>query len=213
MSVLWPWRLSSGPLAQLAFTEPRDRFVIPRPRSSHVDEVPQAPDFPGKGGPRKPVASDAVDLGAAMELALDEAALAAAHDDVPVGAVVLRDGEVIAQRHNERERTGDPTAHAELLALRDAAEEVGSWRLEGTTLVVTLEPCPMCAGALVAARVDQVVFGVADPKTGACGSLYNLAVDPRLNHEVKVVSGVRAEEAALLLTGFFEERRGAGQAD
>jgi tRNA(adenine34) deaminase len=154
-----------------------------------------------------------VDLDAAMELALDEAALAVAHGDVPVGAVVLRDGEVIAQRHNERERTGDPTAHAELLALRDAAEVVGSWRLEGTTLVVTLEPCPMCAGALVAARLDQVVFGATDPKTGACGSLYNLAVDPRLNHEVEVVSGVRAEEAALLLTGFFEERRDAGQAD
>jgi tRNA(adenine34) deaminase len=149
-----------------------------------------------------------VDLDAAMELALDEAALAVTHDDVPVGAVVLRDGEVIAQRHNERERTGDPTAHAELLALRDAAEVVGSWRLEGTTLVVTLEPCTMCAGALVAARVDQVVFGAADPKAGACGSLYNLAVDPRLNHEVGVVSGVRAGEAALLLTGFFEERRG-----
>jgi tRNA(adenine34) deaminase len=150
-----------------------------------------------------------VDLDAAMELALDEAALAVTHDDVPVGAVVLRDGEVIAQRHNERERTGDPTAHAELLALRDAAEVVGSWRLEGTTLVVTLEPCPMCAGALVAARVDQVVFGAADPKAGSCGSLYNLAADPRLNHEVEVVSGVRADEAAMLLTGFFEERRGA----
>src|SRR5919106_607799 len=114
-----------------------------------------------------------------MELALDEAALAVTHNDVPVGAV----------------------------ALRDAAEVVGSWRLEGTTLIVTLEPCPMCAGALVAARVDQVVFGAADPKAGACGSLYNLAVDPRLNHEVEVVSGVRADEAAALLTGFFEERR------
>jgi tRNA(adenine34) deaminase len=148
-----------------------------------------------------------VDLDAAMELALDEAALAVTHDDVPVGAVVLRDGEVIAQRHNERERAADPTAHAEVLALRDAAEVVGSWRLEGTTLVVTLEPCPMCAGAAVAARVDQLVFGAADPRAGACGSLYNLAVDPRLNHEVGVVSGVRADEAAALLTGFFEERR------
>ena len=165
--------------------------------------------FLGECRSPQPVASDAVDLEAAMELALDEAALAVTHDDVPVGAVVLRDGEVIAQRHNERERTGDPTAHAELLALRDAAEVVGSWRLDGTTLVVTLEPCPMCAGALVAARVDQVVFGAADPKAGACGSLYNLAVDPRLNHEVEVVSGVRADEAAMLLTGFFEERRGA----
>jgi len=149
-----------------------------------------------------------VDLDAAMGLALDEAAAAAAHGDVPVGAIVLRDGEVIATRHNERERTGDPTAHAELLALRDAATVVGSWRLDGTTLVVTLEPCPMCAGALVAARVDRVVFGAADPKAGACGSLYNLCVDPRLNHEVDVVPGVRAAEAAALLTGFFGERRG-----
>jgi tRNA(adenine34) deaminase len=149
-----------------------------------------------------------VDLDAAMGLALEEATAATAHGDVPVGAVVLRDGEVIAQRHNERELTGDPSAHAEILALRDAAVVVGSWRLSGTTLVVTLEPCPMCAGALVAARVDQVVFGAADPKAGACGSLYNLCVDPRLNHELEVVPAVRAEEAAALLTGFFGERRG-----
>jgi tRNA(adenine34) deaminase len=148
-----------------------------------------------------------VDLDAAMGLALEEATAATAHGDVPVGAVVLRDGEVIAQRHNERELTGDPSAHAEILALRDAAVVVGSWRLSGTTLVVTLEPCPMCAGALVAARVDQVVFGAADPKAGACGSLYNLCVDPRLNHEVEVVPGVRAEESAALLTGFFGDRR------
>jgi tRNA(adenine34) deaminase len=149
-----------------------------------------------------------VDLDAAMGLALDEAAAAVRHADVPVGAVVLRDGEVIASRHNERERSGDPTAHAEILALRDAAEVVGSWRLEGTTLVVTLEPCPMCAGALVAARVDAVVFGAADPKAGACGSLYNLCVDPRLNHEVEVVAGVRADDAAALLADFFRQRRG-----
>ena len=142
-----------------------------------------------------------------MGLALDEGATAVLHGDVPVGAVVLRDGEVIAQRHNERERTGDPTAHAEILALRDAAEVVGSWRLEGTTLVVTVEPCPMCAGALVAARVDHVVFGAADPKAGACGSLYNLCADPRLNHEVGVTAGLRAEEASALITGFFEELR------
>jgi tRNA(adenine34) deaminase len=148
-----------------------------------------------------------VDLDAAMGLALDEAAAATRHGDVPVGAVVLRDGEVIASRHNERERSGDPTAHAEVLALRDAAEVVGSWRLEGTTLVVTLEPCPMCAGALVAARVDAVVFGAADPKAGACGSLYNLCADPRLNHEADVVAGVRADEAAALLAGFFQRRR------
>jgi tRNA(adenine34) deaminase len=155
-----------------------------------------------------PVASPSVDLDAAMGLALEEAAAALAHDDVPVGAVVLRDGEVIATRHNERERTGDPTAHAEVLAVRDAARTVGSWRLEGTTLVVTLEPCPMCAGALLAARIDRVVFGAADPKAGACGSLHNLCADPRLNHEVEVVPGVRAAEAAELLSEFFGRRRG-----
>jgi tRNA(adenine34) deaminase len=148
-----------------------------------------------------------VDLDAAMTMALDEAAEALRHDDVPVGALVLRDGEVIARRHNERELSGDPTAHAELLALRDAAAVVGSWRLDGLTLVVTLEPCPMCAGALVGARLDRVVFGAADPKAGACGSLYNLCVDPRLNHEVEVVAGVRAGESADLLTAFFAERR------
>jgi tRNA(adenine34) deaminase len=157
--------------------------------------------------PDGPIASNAVDLDAAMGLALDEAATAVLHDDVPIGALVLRDGEVIAQRHNERERSGDPAAHAEVLALRDAAAVVGGWRLEGTTLVVTIEPCPMCAGALVAARVDRVVFGAADPKAGACGSLYNLCVDPRLNHEVEVVPGVRADEATALITGFFDERR------
>jgi tRNA(adenine34) deaminase len=149
-----------------------------------------------------------VDLFAAMTLALDEAAEALRHDDVPVGALVLRDGEVIARRHNERELTGDPTAHAELLALRDAATVVGSWRLDGLTLVATLEPCPMCAGAAVGARVERVVFGAADPKAGACGSLYNLCTDPRLNHEVEVTAGLRAGEAADLLTAFFAGRRG-----
>lgn len=162
----------------------------------------------GPTPPGGPVASGVVDLDAAMGLALDEAATAVLHDDVPVGALVLRDGEVIAQRHNERELTGDPTAHAEVLALRDAAQVVGSWRLDGLTLVVTVEPCPMCAGALVAARVEQVVFAAADPKAGACGSLYNLCTDPRLNHEVSVVSGLRADESAALITGFFAERRG-----
>ncbi|HLM65529.1 MAG TPA: nucleoside deaminase [Acidimicrobiales bacterium] len=149
-----------------------------------------------------------MDLDAAMGLALDEAALATATGDVPVGAIVLRDGEVIARRHNERELSGDPTAHAEILALRDAADVVGSWRLGGTTLVVTLEPCPMCAGAAVAARVDRVVYAAADPKAGACGSLHNLCADPRLNHEADVVAGVRAAEAAAQLSGFFAGRRG-----
>lgn len=148
-----------------------------------------------------------------MQVALDEAGVAPGHDDVPVGAVVVRlaDGEVLARRHNEREHAGDPTAHAEILALRDASTVVGRWRLDGCALVVTLEPCPMCAGAVIAARVDVVVFGAADPKAGACGSLYNLAADPRLNHEVEVVDGVRAEESAALLRAFFASRRRASE--
>ena len=144
---------------------------------------------------------------AAMRLALDEAAAAAEHGDVPVGAVVLLGGEVIARRHNERELQGDPTAHAEVLALRDAAAARGTWRLNGTTLVVTLEPCPMCAGAALAARVHRIVFGAADPKAGACGSLYNLAADPRLNHEMDLDGGLLAGEAAHLLQEFFAARR------
>ena len=142
-----------------------------------------------------------------MRVALEEAAAASAHGDVPVGAVVLHEGAIIAQRHNERERSDDPTAHAEILALRDAARAIGSWRLEGMTVVVTLEPCPMCAGALIAARVKRVAFGAADPKAGACGSLYNLCADPRLNHEVEVTDGVLADESAALLTWFFAKRR------
>jgi tRNA(adenine34) deaminase len=143
----------------------------------------------------------------AMRLALAEAARATAHGDVPVGAVALVGAEVVASRHNERERTGDPTAHAELLALRDAAGALGTWRLGQVTLVVTLEPCPMCAGALVAARVGRLVFGAADPKAGACGSLYNLCADPRLNHEVALRAGVLAGECADRLTEFFAARR------
>ena len=119
-------------------------------------------------------------------MALGEAALALDHDDVPVGAVVLVGGHVVAQRHNERELRKDPTAHAEILALQDAAELLGTWHLDGATLVVTLEPCPMCAGAAVLARVGRLVFGAFDPKTGACGSLFNLCADPRLNHEIEV---------------------------
>ena len=145
----------------------------------------------------------------AMRLALDEAALAPAHGDVPVGAVVLVGGEVVARRHNERELRGDPVAHAELLAVQDAARALGTWRLGSATVVVTLEPCPMCAGALVAARVRRLVFGAADPKAGACGSLYNLCADPRLNHEIAVTPGVLSEEAGGLLTSFFAARRPA----
>jgi tRNA(adenine34) deaminase len=143
-----------------------------------------------------------------MALALEEARAARTHGDVPVGAVVLSaGGDVLARRHNERELQHDPTAHAELLALRDAAAALGTWRLDGCTLVVTLEPCPMCAGALVNARISRLFFGAADPKAGSCGSLYNLAADPRLNHEFGITAGVEAEAAAALLITFFDERR------
>lgn len=143
----------------------------------------------------------------AMVAALDEARLAAAAGDVPVGAVVVVDGAIVARRHNEREATGDPTAHAEVLAIRDAATAVGSRRLHDATLVVTLEPCTMCAGAVWAAQVGRVVYGAADLKGGATGSLYNVAVDQRLNHTSEVVAGLRAVEAAALLTTFFADRR------
>ncbi len=148
-------------------------------------------------------------LDSLMELALAEARAAAEHGDVPVGAVVARTdtGGVVARRHNERELTADPTAHAEILALRDAAAATGSWRLDGCVLVVTLEPCPMCAGAAHAARIGLVAFGAADPKAGALGSLYHLGADPRLNHEFPVLPGVRAEECATLLAEFFASRR------
>ena len=142
-----------------------------------------------------------------MGLALEEAALASAHGDVPVGAVAVVGEEVVARRHNERELRHDPVAHAELLAMQDAARELDGWRLDAVTLYVTLEPCPMCAGALVAGRVARVVFGAADAKAGACGSLYNLCADPRLNHEVAVRPGVLGDQAAHLLRQFFAGRR------
>jgi tRNA(adenine34) deaminase len=143
-----------------------------------------------------------------MAMALAEAEKAPAHGDVPVGAVVVVDGRVVAVRHNERELNGDPTAHAELLALRDAAEDLHDWRLVDATLFVTLEPCPMCAGAAVAARIKRLVFGAPDPKAGACGSLYNLCADPRLNHEVEVTAGVQRERVSELLSTFFASQRG-----
>ena len=148
-----------------------------------------------------------LDDAAAMGIALYEAREAGDAGEVPVGAVVLVDGVVVARAGNRRERDRDPTAHAEVLALRAAASAVGSWRLDGATLVVTLEPCPMCAGALVGARVARVVFGAANTDNGACGTLYNLCVDPRLNHEVAVVHGVEAEAAGALLDEFFATRR------
>ena len=142
-----------------------------------------------------------------MRLALDEAKLALDHDDVPIGAVVVKDGEVLSSAHNERELRGDPTAHAEILALRQATERAGDWRLAAATLYVTLEPCPMCAGALVLARVERLVYGPQDPRAGAALSLYNIVQDPRLNHQLAVVSGVLEDEGAALLTDFFEGRR------
>ena len=144
-----------------------------------------------------------------MAIALEEARAALAHGDVPIGAVVARmhDGELIARRHNERESTHDPTAHAEVLALRDAAHAVGSWRLTEYALFVTLEPCTMCAGALLNARIGMVGFGADDPKAGALGSRYNVLADPRLNHECPVHPGIGAEASAELLRTFFSTRR------
>jgi tRNA(adenine34) deaminase len=142
-----------------------------------------------------------------MQLAIVEAEAAAAHDDVPIGAVLVRGDEVVARGHNRREVDTDPTAHAELLALRDGARALGTWRLDGCTLYVTLEPCTMCAGALVLARLDRVVFGADDPKAGAVGALYDIPRDPRLNHRVEVVRGVEAERCGRLLKDFFAARR------
>jgi tRNA(adenine34) deaminase len=142
-----------------------------------------------------------------MGLALAEARRAGDAGEVPVGAVVVADGQVIGAAGNRREAAADPTAHAEILALRQAAAQLGTWRLTNATLYVTLEPCPMCAGALVAGRVGRVVFGAVDPKAGSCGSLYNLCADPRLNHELPVVPGVREDECAELLRDWFAARR------
>ncbi|HVR07018.1 MAG TPA: tRNA adenosine(34) deaminase TadA [Thermoanaerobaculia bacterium] len=142
-----------------------------------------------------------------MMEALAEARRAADLGEVPIGAVVVRGGEIVGRGHNRREVDGDPLAHAELLALREAARQVGGWRLAGCTMVVTLEPCPMCAGALVASRIDRLVYGAADPKAGYCGSLGNLVQDARLNHRMEVSSGILAEESAALLRGFFASLR------
>jgi tRNA(adenine34) deaminase len=141
-----------------------------------------------------------------MGLAL-AAAAAASHDDVPIGAVLARGGEPLATAANERELRHDPTAHAEMLALREGAERLGGWRLPETTLYVTLEPCAMCAGAIVLARVPRVVYAAPDPKAGAAGSVLDVLAEPRLNHRPEVRAGVRAEEAAALLRAFFSERR------
>ena len=142
-----------------------------------------------------------------MRLALEEARSAAAGGDVPVGAVIVRGDEILARAGNARERERDPTAHAEILALRRASRAIGSWHLEGCALVVTLEPCAMCAGAVVLARLDRLVFGASDPKAGFAGSLGDLVRDGRLNHEVDVTVGVLAEECGEILRAFFAERR------
>jgi tRNA(adenine34) deaminase len=142
-----------------------------------------------------------------MRLALREAERAPEHDDIPVGSVIVKDGEVIGAGHNEREVRADPTAHAELIALRDAARRLGSWRVLDSVLYVTLEPCAMCAGAIVLARVPRVVFGTTDPKAGAAGSVLNVLAEPRLNHRPQVEGGLLAEDCADLLRSFFASRR------
>ena len=163
--------------------------MAPEPSAS----VPDAPE----SGVREPSDSEL------MGLAIEEARAAGANGEVPIGAVVMINGVVVARRHNQREQLQDPTAHAELLAIRDAAAAIGSWRLENATVVVTLEPCAMCAGTMVNARIGRVVFGARSLENGACGSLYQLGADPRLNHEFAVTADVRGEECSRLLSDYF----------
>ena len=142
-----------------------------------------------------------------MRMAIDAAQVAEENGDVPIGAVIAYQNQVIGRAYNQREQLKDPTAHAEIVALTQAASFVGSWRLHGCTIYVTLEPCPMCAGALVLGRLDRLVYGCADPKTGACGSLYDIVRDERLNHRLEVTPGVLANDCATLLQTFFQQRR------
>lgn len=146
-----------------------------------------------------------------MRLALDEARAALLEDEVPIGALVVHEGRVIAAAHNQREQLRDPTAHAEMIAITQAAESLGSWRLERCTLYVTLEPCPMCAGAILQARIPELVYGARDPKAGAVDTLYRLLADPRLNHQTRVSGGVLAEACGAVLTDFFREQRRLGK--
>ncbi len=146
-----------------------------------------------------------------MAVALQQAEKAAAEDEVPVGAVIVHGSRVVAAAHNQRERLRDPTAHAEMIAITQAAESLGSWRLEDCTLFVTLEPCPMCAGAILQARIPRLVFGADDPKAGAVRSLYRLLEDPRLNHRCEIRSGVSSERCAALLSEFFRRQRALGK--
>jgi tRNA(adenine34) deaminase len=142
-----------------------------------------------------------------MQAAIRQAAIAEDNGDVPIGTVIVYQNTVIAKAYNQREQLNDPTAHAEIVALTQAAEYLQSWRLHGCTIYVTLEPCPMCAGALVLGRVDRLVYGCRDPKTGACGSLYNIVQDPRLNHRLTVTAGVLEAEGSAMLSEFFRGRR------
>ena len=142
-----------------------------------------------------------------MAQAIDQAHIAAEKGDVPIGAVIVYKNQLIARAYNQREELNDPTAHAEIIALTQAAAYIGSWRLNGCTIYVTLEPCPMCAGALVLARMDRLVYGCDDPKAGACKSLYNIVTDDRLNHRLDVTDGVLAEDCSKLLQDFFQQRR------
>ncbi len=142
-----------------------------------------------------------------MRMAIDQAYIAEENGDVPIGAVIVHENRVIARAHNQRQLLNDPTAHAEMIALTQASEAVGNWRLHGCTIYVTLEPCPMCAEALVLARVDRLVFGTDDPKAGVCGSLYNIVQDGRLNHRLEMVSGVLQEDCRFQLQAFFQRRQ------
>ena len=142
-----------------------------------------------------------------MQLALDQAGIAQANGDIPIGAVITYKNQIIAKAYNQRHLLNDPTAHAEIIALTQAAEFIGNWRLHGCTIYVTLEPCPMCAGALVLARIDRLVYGCDDPKAGACGSLYNIVQDERLNHRLTVTPGVLANQCGNLLKDFFQNKR------
>lgn len=142
-----------------------------------------------------------------MQLALEAARAGSARGEVPVGAVLVMDGQVLAQAHNFREIWQDPTAHAEMVVIREAATRLGTWRLTGTTLYVTLEPCPMCAGAIIQSRIARLVYGAADPKAGACGSVFNLPADPRLNHQVEVNGGVLEQDSHALMQAFFRRLR------
>ena len=142
-----------------------------------------------------------------MRLAIEQAKIAQENGDVPIGAVIVHQSQIIGKAYNQREQLQDPTAHAEIIALTQAAAALENWHLNGCTMYVTLEPCPMCAGALVLARIERLVFGCSDPKTGACGSLYNIVQDERLNHRIEVKSGVLADECSELLQQFFQNRR------